>query len=306
VNRTGTEEVSILERGLYILDVFAEKKYSGNQLAVIRNAQGLSGAEMQAICREMNYSETTFILSDQMRGGGYDVRIFTPEEEVPFAGHPTLGTAYLIQQEIVRQPVAGVKLNLQVGQIPVSFSYDSQGRPDELWMRQMPPQFGDTLSAAEMAAVLGITAEQVDERFPIQEVSTGLPFVIVPLRDLAAVRQCQTNTRALLKLLESRTAKNVLVFAAGTYHPQNQLHARVFTDYLGIPEDPATGSANGCLAGYLARYRYFGSPSIDIRVEQGYQIGRESLLLLRAKDLGDTISVQVGGKVQMVAKGELQ
>lgn len=294
-----------MNQRMYILDVFAEQKYAGNQLAVIRDAADLSSAEMLTICREMNYSETTFILSDQERQGGYDVRIFTPGEEVPFAGHPTLGTAWLIQQEIIRRPVEQVVLNLQVGQIPVQFSYDQSGMPDVLWMRQMQPQFGRSFTAQEMADVLGITAEQVDTRFPIQEVSTGLPFVIVPLCDLAAVQQCQTNTRALLKLLESATAKNVLVFAAETCHPENDLHVRVFTDYLGIPEDPATGSANGCLAGYLAHYRYFGSSAVDARVEQGYQVGRKSLLLLHSEAKSDGIEVQVGGQVVLVAKGEL-
>ena len=110
----------------YILDVFAEEKYAGNQLAVVRDAGGLSDAEMQKIAKEMNYSETTFILSEQPRGGAYDVRIFTPEIEVPFAGHPTLGTAFVIQQEIVGEPVEVVNLNLKVGQIPVTFNYDGQ------------------------------------------------------------------------------------------------------------------------------------------------------------------------------------
>jgi trans-2,3-dihydro-3-hydroxyanthranilate isomerase len=290
---------------MYILDVFAEEKYAGNQLAVIRDAAGLSGQEMQTICREMNYSETTFVLSDQAINGGYDVRIFTPGEEVPFAGHPTLGTAFLIQQEMIGKPVQQVLLNLQVGQIPVSFSYSDDGEPSVLWMKQLPPQFGRTFAAAAMAEVLGLSADQVDDRFPIEEVSTGLPFVIMPLKDLAAVKQCHTNPQALLQLLESAEAKNVLVFAPETYHPDNDLHVRVFTDYLGIPEDPATGSANGCLAGYLAKHRYFGNDQVDVRVEQGYEINRNSLLLLRARQLGDGMEVLVGGKVQMIAKGEL-
>ncbi len=291
-------------RQLYIVDVFAESKYEGNQLAVIRNAEGLSSDEMLQLTREMNYSETTFILSDDQRNGGYDVRIFTPGEEVPFAGHPTLGTAYVIQQEITQQPVEQVLLNLKVGQIPVTFSYD-HGMPRELWMRQMPPSFGRNFAAPEVASVLGIRPEQVDCRFPIEEVSTGLPFVIVPLVDLAAVRACRPNTRALLTLLEHAEAKNMLVFAPETYNPANNLNVRVFTDYLGIPEDPATGSANGCLAGYLAKRRYFGSPEVNVRVEQGYEINRPSLLMLQSEDKGDYVLVRVGGNVVKVARGEL-
>src|SRR4030042_2345154 len=123
-----------------IVDVFAEEKYAGNQLAVVRNAQGLSSEQMQKIAREMNFSETTFVLSDAPRDDGYDVRIFTPAAEVPFAGHPTLGTAWVIRQEIVHSPVEQVKLNLQVGQIPVTFGQAAE--PDVLWMKQNPPTFG--------------------------------------------------------------------------------------------------------------------------------------------------------------------
>lgn len=293
-----------MQRKFYILDVFAEKKYAGNQLAVIRDAAGLTGEEMLTITREMNYSESTFLLSEEARAGGYDVRIFTPGEEIPFAGHPTLGTAWLIQQEVIKQPVPQVVLNYQVGQIPVDFTYEN-GCPEELWMQQLAPEFGPVFEPAAVAAVLGLDPDQIDTRFPCQEVSTGLPFLIVPLRDLAAVKACRANTKALLELLKHTTAKNMLVFAPETYRPENDLNVRVFTDYLGIPEDPATGSANGCLAGYLAKQRYFGSPQVDVRVEQGYEINRESLLLLRAEDTGQRINIRVGGRVVLVAKGEL-
>lgn len=293
-----------MQRRFYILDVFAEKKYAGNQLAVIHDAAGLTGEEMLTITREMNYSESTFLLSEEARAGGYDVRIFTPGEEIPFAGHPTLGTAWLIQQEVIKQPVPQVVLNYQVGQIPVDFTY-KDGHPEELWMQQLEPEFGAVFEPTAVASVLGLDPDQINSHFPCQEVSTGLPFVIVPLRDLAAIRACRTNTKALLELLEHTEAKNMLVFAPETYQPENDLNVRVFTDYLGIPEDPATGSANGCLAGYLAKHRYFSSPQVDVRVEQGYEINRESLLLLRAEDTGRSINIQVGGRVVLVAKGEL-
>lgn len=293
-----------MQRRFYILDVFAEKKYAGNQLAVVRDAVGLTADEMLTITREMNYSESTFLLSEVEHNGGYDVRIFTPGEEIPFAGHPTLGTAWLVQQEVIKQPVPQVVLNYPVGQIPVTFSY-KDGLPDELWMQQIEPVFGEAFEPASIAAVLGIQPELIDTRFPCQEVSTGLPFVIVPLRGLAAVKGCRPNTKALLELLAQSEAKNMLVFAPETYHSGNDLNVRVFTDYLGIPEDPATGSANGCLAGYLAKHRFFGSPRVEVRVEQGYEVNRESLLLLRAEDHGHSLSVQVGGRVVLVAKGEL-
>ena len=130
------ERMNMRKLTFYIVDVFAEEKYAGNQLAVFRNARALSDIEMQRVAKEMNYSETTFILSDEKRDGGYDVRIFTPEKEVPFAGHPTLGTAYVIQREIVKEPIETVVLNLKVGQIPTTFSY-SEEHGDVLWMKQL-------------------------------------------------------------------------------------------------------------------------------------------------------------------------
>ncbi|MDW7740397.1 MAG: PhzF family phenazine biosynthesis protein [Bacillota bacterium] len=290
---------------LYLVDVFAEMKYAGNQLAVVRNAEKLSANEMQKIALEMNYSETTFILSDEERGGGYDVRIFSLDEELPFAGHPTLGTAYIIQQFVIKREVEVVKLNLTVGQIPVSFSYIDE-KPDVLWMKQVEPVFGRVFDSAETATALNITESQIDSRFPIEEVSTGLPFIIVPLKNLDAVRSCRIDRAGCLKLIDKAEAKSILVFSSETYSQDNQLNARMFDDYHGIAEDPATGSANGCLAAYLVKHRYFGTTAIDIRVEQGYEIGRPSLLLLKAEEEAKgVISVNVGGKVIMVARGEL-
>ena len=290
---------------LYLLDVFTETKYAGNQLAVVRNAAALSATEMQYIAREMNYSETTFILSDQQVKGGYDVRIFSIDEELPFAGHPTLGTAFVIQQYLIGEKVEEVKLNLGVGQIPVSFSYDG-GQPDILWMKQVAPLFGAKFEAVQVAAALNIDPSMIDSRYPIQEVSTGLPFIIVPLISLDAVKTSNVDRVGYLKLIDQAEAKSVFVFCPETYQPGNQINARMFDDYHGIAEDPATGSANGCLAAYLVKYRYFGDSSIDLRVEQGYEIGRPSLLMLKAAEQGDgQISVEVGGKVFMVATGEL-
>ena len=292
------------KRTFYILDVFAEEKYAGNQLAVVRDAANLSDEQMQKIAKEMNYSETTFILSEQKRNDGYDVRIFTLERELPFAGHPTLGTAYVIQQEIAGKPVDMIKLNLKVGQIPVTFNYDGK-QPGALWMKQIEPIFGQTIEPQSISEVLGIDESDIDERFPIQEVSTGIFFIIVPLKTLDAVKGSRVVRDKYFKLVENLQAKAILVFCPETYNHDNELNARMFCDYYGIAEDPATGSANGCLAGYLAKYRYFGSSQVDIRVEQGYEIGRPSLLYLKAEDHDGKIDVSVGGKVVMVAKGEL-
>ena len=291
----------------YIVDVFAIEKYTGNQLAVFLDAGAISDAEMQQIALEMNYSETTFITSNEMRlrcahatrtGGGYDVRIFTPNKELPFAGHPTLGTAFIIQQALIKKPVEGVNLNLKVGQIPVTWEGEF------IWMRQNQPTFHQELPPEAIAPVINLGVEDIDTRFPIQEVDTGIPFIIVPLRTHKALKACRIDRAKYLELVEKTAAKEMLVFCPETYSPENNLSVRVFAEYLGIPEDPATGSANGCLAGYLVKHEYFGEDSINVRVEQGYEINRPSLLLLKAQKHQSEIEVNVGGKVVMVAKGE--
>ncbi len=286
-----------------IVDVFAERKYAGNQLAVFRDTKKLSDVEMQQMAKEMHFSETTFILSEEERDGGYDVRIFTPEYEIPFAGHPTLGTAFVIQQEIIKEPVKQVVLNLKVGQIPVSFKYSGK-EVDIMWMKQIAPTFGRIFGLRTISEILCLDRKEIDEKSPVQEVSTGTPFIMVPLRSLDAVKQARIDRDKYFDLIKDTEATAILVFCSETYAKENQLNVRVFADYYGVPEDPATGSANGCLAGYLVKYRYFGKDRIDIRVEQGYEIGRPSLLFLRAEDKKDRIDVFVGGKAIMIAKGE--
>ena len=291
-------------RIFYIVDVFAEDKYAGNQLAVVRDAAGLSDDEMQNITKEMNYSETTFILSDDQKNGGYDVRIFTPAQEVPFAGHPTLGTAYIIQQEIINEPIEKIILNLKVGRIPVTFNYTGKEK-NVLRMKQIEPTFGQIIELEQISQVLGINTGDIDERFPVQEVSTGMFFIIVPLKTLDAVKRAKIARDKYFKLIKDRPAKAILVFCPETYSQENNLNVRVFVDYYGIPEDPATGSGNGCLAGYLVKNRYFGKDQIDIRAEQGYEITRPSLLYLRAENKEGQIDISVGGKVVIVARGQL-
>ena len=286
----------------YIVDVFAESKYSGNQLAVFRDCARLSTEVMQHIAQEMHFSETTFVTSEEQRDGGFDVRVFTPAFELPFAGHPTLGTAYIIQSQVIGQPVMKVVLNMKVGQIPVTFSY-TKGEADILWMRQNQPVFGKTYDRGRIAKLLGLSGSDVDSKFPVMQVSTGIPFVIVPLRGLKSIRGIRVDQTGLAKFLGETRSIGVLVFSPETYRKENDLNVRVL-GVEDIPEDPATGSGNGCLAAYLIKQRYFGADQIDIRVEQGYEINRRSLLLLRAREASGAIEVNVGGRVQFIAKGE--
>ncbi len=282
----------------YIVDVFAEEKYTGNQLAVFRHWGDLSTSQMQAIANETHYSETTFIMSEEEREGGYDVRIFTPAQELPFAGHPTLGTAWIIRNEILNKSVEKVVLNLKVGQIPVRFE-DDLG-----WMRQIEPEFGQEIDSDAVADALGLNPDDIDGRFPIEEVSTGVFCMIAPLKNMDAVKRALVDRRKFSALIKGLQARTILIFSPETYDKENHLNVRFFADEFGIAEDPATGSANGCLAGYLVKNRYFDSDSIDIKVEQGYEIRRPSLLYLKAANSGGEIEVNVGGKVVMTARGQ--
>ncbi|MDI6800767.1 MAG: PhzF family phenazine biosynthesis protein [Thermodesulfovibrionales bacterium] len=288
----------------YILDVFAEDKYSGNQLAVVIIKNALSVSKMQRIAKEFNFSETTFIISTQPENSGYNVRIFTPEREVPFAGHPVLGTAYVIQREIIKEPVRRIILNLKTGRIPVRPAF-RRNKIIRLTMKQKEPVFGRTFNNNKAAAVLGLPASDIDSDYPIQEVSTGLPFIIVPLKNLAAVKNSKIDKENYFELIKNAEAKAIFVFCPETYKKENHINARMFAPYFGINEDPATGSANGCLAGYLLTHNYFGQGNIDIRVEQGYEIGRPSLIFLKAKKTKSSIEIYVGGKVIEVTKGIL-
>lgn len=284
----------------HIVDVFAEEKYAGNQLAVFRDDEGLPGELMQRIAKEMNFQESTFITGVDLDSLVFKVRIFTKERELPFAGHPTLGTAYVIQKAIVGRQVEKVTLDLKAGMIPVTFSY-VDGEADVLWMKQLNPVFGETHPPEPVAEFLGLEPEDIDADWPIQEVSTGVPFFMIPLRTRDAVVRTRINRDKLAAYTRGTEAKSPLVFCREPVHPENHLKVRMIGS---TGEDPATGSANGCLAGYLAKHRYFGGPKVDVRVEQGHEIGRPSLLYLRSDDRGEEIDVYVGGRNAMVAKGE--
>jgi trans-2,3-dihydro-3-hydroxyanthranilate isomerase len=282
----------------YIVDVFAENKYEGNQLAVFIPEGKMKQTEMQNIAREMNFSETTFIMSGLQENGGYDVKIFSPDSELPFAGHPTLGTAYVIKNLFDRSERSDIKLNLTVGQVPVVFE------DQYAWMTQNQPEFGANVEIDRIADALQINREDINTDYPIEVASTGLPSVIVHLNSLDAVSRCKINHIAFEKLLEDIGEVNLLVFTTETASPENNLNVRLFMCNSGYLEDPATGSANGNLAGYLLKHDFFHSNEISYRVEQGAFIGRPSLLKIKAKKTDDHYLIKVGGRVIVISEGK--
>jgi len=290
-----------------IVDVFAEVKYAGNPLAVVLDGADIPSEQMQRIALEMNYSETTFITGAGERDGGWDVRIFTPATEIPFAGHPTLGTAAVIRRELLGRPAERIVLHLGVGDVPVSFDAADPSDANGVQARMVAPvpQLGPTHPPERVARVLGLDPAEIDARFPVQEVSIGIAITLVPLRSLDAVKRALYRTEVVRSLEQADFARLLFFFCAETEHPENQIHARMFAPLDGVPEDPATGSANACLAAYLVTHGYFGPGPLEARVEQGYEMGRPSLLHIAGREEGGAIRVEVGGRVIPVARGEL-
>ncbi|AUV80528.1 phenazine biosynthesis protein [Salinigranum rubrum] len=292
-----------LSHRFHLVDVFAEEPYAGNQLAVFHDTADLSTAEMQALTREMNYSESTFIESTTPPDDRYEVRIFDPAEELQFAGHPTIGTAYVVREFLRDDAPDELTLSLGVGDISVTV--ESEGEDDRYWVHQIPPSFETTLDHAHAAEMLGLSLDDIDDRYPVELVSTGLPTLVVPLRSLDAAQRAETQADPYSRyLVEPHGNVNLLVFTPET-EGDTDLHVRVFADAGGIPEDPATGSSNGCLAAYLVAHRYFDTDEVSVTVEQGLEMGRPSLLHLRANESEEGITVSVGGRVQPVAEGRL-
>jgi trans-2,3-dihydro-3-hydroxyanthranilate isomerase len=285
------------------LDVFSSVPLEGNMLAVFTDARGLSDAEMQAIARETNLSETTFILprdADTEAREGVKVRIFTVAEELEFAGHPTLGTAYVLQTARQQQNVA---LDLRVGKIPVTFTRDDRGLMFGE-MRQRDPEFGQVHEDREaIARIAGLALNDLDAALPVQTVSTGMGFAIVPVRRLESMRNLRFNWAAAAEYLEKTDAKFLYFVSRETVEPSSTLHARMIF-YNG--EDPATGSAGGCCASWAVMHGVVASEQKAV-IEQGFEMKRPSRIHFRANKGNDSVTnVRVGGHCVEVMEGTLR
>jgi trans-2,3-dihydro-3-hydroxyanthranilate isomerase len=283
------------------LDVFTSRALEGNPLAVFADGRGLSDGEMQSIAKEMNLSETTFILPRDAaaeKERGTRVRIFTVQEELPFAGHPTLGTAFALRGN---SGTGEIRLELNVGTIPVRFE-DLPGQPSFGEMRQNDPVFGQIHDAKKVAGVTGIPSNDIDPHFPIQTVSTGVPFTILPLRGLEQIRRLQINQAQASEYLSASSGKFFFCVTRETVDPAARLHARMLF-YNG--EDPATGSASGCAAAWMVQHG-IAQPDERVLIEQGVEMKRPSRIFVRAsRGNGRVVNVRVGGNVVEVLRGEL-
>jgi trans-2,3-dihydro-3-hydroxyanthranilate isomerase len=273
-----------------LLDVFTDRAFGGNQLAVFRDGRGLSDDAMQAIATEMNLAETTFVLPVTKPDADHRVRIFTPAKELPFAGHPTLGTAFVLAQG---RDVT-VRLEEGVGIIPVTF-HDGFGQ-----MVQVLPKFEPAPVTREaLAQALSLETRDVRADVPLELGSSGVRFIFAPLRDLDAVGRARPRPGLV--------TESVYLFAMGGVRPGTQVHGRMFGFSVGIAEDAASGSAQGPLGAYLVRHGLVPSaPSVRITSEQGFEMGRPARIEIEVEQQGGaTRSVKVGGRVVPMGGGWL-
>jgi len=282
-------------------DVFSSTPLEGNSLAVFSDARGLSDPDMQALAKEMNLSETTFIFPRDAateRERGVRVRIFTVQEELPFAGHPTLGTAFALRAGGANQTIV---LDLNVGKVPVEFE-DAPGQPTFAEMTQVDPVFGIEHERDAVAQAVGLSIDDFDSSLPIETISTGMPFTITPLKSLAVIQRLRVDLQRAGEYLEKTGGKFLYFVTRETVDSAARLHARMLF-YNG--EDPATGSAAGCAAAWMVAHGV-AEPDDRVRIEQGIEMQRPSRIFVRASKRDNRIvNVRVGGNAIEVIRGEV-
>lgn len=288
----------------YIVDVFAERPYAGNQLAVIVGANDLSDETMQQIAAETNYSETIFVKSVSEDDGGYRVRIFTPAREIAFAGHPILGTAWVVRHHVAPDVPGSVRLHLAVGPVPVTFEFSTDSA-EVAWFLAPPMLLGTTCAREPIAAAVGLLPEDIETAAPVQQISAGTSAMIVPLCSLDAFRRSRLDLAAFASLADEGFPPLVYLFCRETHHSENDLCARFFFEAHGVREDPATGNGAAFLGAYLLEHRFVPGSNLSLRIEQGYEVRRPSVVMLRAGMVERSREVSVGGQVIPIVQGEL-
>lgn len=295
----------------HLVDVFTDRIFGGNQLAVFTNGRGLSSQLMQSIAKELNLSETTFVLPPEDSENDYRVRIFTPSAELPMAGHPTVGTSFILAREHLIElddEETTIRLEEGVGTIPVNIKF-KDGAPDLIWMQQPLPRFGPRFEDAGLIAeMLSIAPEAIEANLPMEVVSCGVPFLFVPLRDLESIRAVRFRLDVWERVLRDFASSQVFVFTKETEMENSSVHSRMFAPALGVNEDPATGGASGPLGCYLVRHRVFpASRKSEFTSEQGIEMGRPSIIkIIIEQEAGEITRVRVGGQSRFVGEGYLE
>lgn len=289
---------------LYIVDVFAEHLYEGNPLAVVVSEEFPAEQIMQKIAAEMNFSETTFVSPAPEQDGGYRVRIYTPSKELAFAGHPLLGTAQVLRDHVIDEQVSQIKLNLMQSQVTVTFEISAEG-DEVVWFSAPAMILGAIADVDPVANALGISANDIDTTTPIQMVSAGTAAIMVPLCSLEALKKCMLNLDKYSSMLSAGFPPLIYLFTQQTYRPENDLCVRFFFESHGVREDPATGNGAAFLGTYLLEHNYFPTTSLNLRIEQGYEVRRPSLVRMRANIKNGQREVYVGGQVLSAVVGKL-
>ena len=293
-------------------DVFTDAAFGGNQLAVFPDARGIPEHRLQDVTREFNYAETTFVFPPSDSANTKRVRIFTPGAEVPFAGHPTVGTAHVLAS-IGDIALTGDETRIVfeegVGPVPVVIRA-REGKPvfAQLSAAKMPEAGPPPPDRNVLAKMLSLRAADLrDDEWQPASYSVGLPFLFVPLRDRDAVTRARVRMDDWESVLAGQWAQDVFVFAPGGERPGSDYHARSFVPGFSVPEDPATGSANGALAGYLAARDAKRDGTLKWTVEQGFAMGRPSMLYVEADIAnGAVTAVRVGGSSVVVCEGVME
>ncbi len=294
-----------------LADVFTSRPFGGNQLAVFTDAATLSASEMQELAHEMNFSESTFVMAAESAHAARRVRIFTPRRELPMAGHPTVGTTWVLASrgEIALES-ANVDATLQLGIGPVTVTIESTGgKPDFVWMAHREPEFGvERHDRGLIAEALGITAADIRDDLPVQIVSTGVPFIFVPLRTLDALARCVSSGAALAALFKSGEQPLPIYMFVANESGEFAARSRMFAPHTdAIPEDPATGSAAAPLGAYAATYGLIKpQPSHSFLIQQGVEMGRPSEIRVEvARKSSGAFAIRIGGRCAIVGEGAM-
>ncbi len=293
-----------------LVDVFTNQPFGGNQLAVFPDARGLTPEMMQALAKELNLSESAFVLPAQDGASDYRVRFFTPAVELPMAGHPTVGTAFVLAYQGMIQlvePETTITFEEGVGVVPVTLS-TREGQLHLIQMRQPLPTFGPVFTEPEaIAQMLSLDPALLDTALPLEVVSCGVPFLFVPIKSLEAVRAIRFRLDIWERVLRDFAAPHVFVFTQEVIHPDSTVHSRMFAPAMGIAEDPATGAASGPLGCYLVRHGLVQparTGSSQMVSEQGFELGRPSLVQVKIELDGQHITdVSIGGQCCFMGKG---
>jgi len=279
----------------YIVDVFADKKYAGNQLAVFMDAENLSSEQMQQIAREINFAESTFVTKLDRENNKAEIKIFTPANEMQFAGHPIIGTSWVLINKVFENSPNEIKLKVPIGEIPIHQTEDL------IWLKAAQPKFWDIFSKEDFTLFSNLQVSDFENQFPIQEVTTGSAFVMIGLSSKRALENLvldKDKTDDWLKK-NCKTTHRALYFY---YLEGSKLFSRMLCiEHNQLVEDAATGSASTCLQAFLLKYH---KPEFELINYQGDYIGRPSQIYFKGKLIDDQFDINIGGKSQFIAKGE--